>query len=182
MSRIGKQIILIPEAVEIKIGKEKISIKGKKGELKQVLPDFLRVVVKDGKLTVGIKNIEDKKQKSLWGTMNRLIFNMIQGVTDGFEKRLELVGVGYKAEINNNKLILRLGFSHLIEYSIPSDIEITVEKNLVIITGINKQKVGDVAAKIRHFRKPEPYKGKGVKYVDEIIRRKAGKKAVSAGT
>lgn len=182
MSRIGKQIISVPETVEIKIEKQEISVKGKKGELKQVLPDFLRVVVKDSKLTVGIKNIEDKKQKSLWGTMNRLIFNMIKGVTDGFEKRLEIVGVGYKAEVNNNKLILRLGFSHPIEYVISPDIEITTDKNLIIITGTNKQKVGDVAAKIRHFRKPEPYKGKGVKYVDEVIRRKAGKKAVSAGT
>jgi ribosomal protein L6, bacterial type len=182
MSRIGKQIIFVPEAVEIKIEKEEILVKGRKGELKQVLPDFLRVVIKDDKLTVSIKNPEDKKQKSLWGTINRLIFNMIKGVTDGFEKRLELVGVGYKAEVNNNKLILRLGFSHPIEYIISPDIEITTEKNLIIITGINKQKVGDAAAKIRRFRKPEPYKGKGVKYVDEFIRRKAGKKAVSTGT
>ncbi|MCD6442209.1 50S ribosomal protein L6 [bacterium] len=181
MSRIGRQIISVPEEVEIKIVKGEISVKGKKGELKQVLPDFLRVVIKDGKLSVGIKNIEDKKQKSLWGTMNRLIFNMIKGVTDGFEKRLELVGIGYKAEVKDNKLILRLGFSHPIEYTIPSGIEIVTDKNLIIITGINKQRVGDVAAKIRHFREPEPYKGKGVKYVDEVIRRKAGKRAVSAG-
>ncbi len=181
MSRIGRQIISVPETVEIKIEKEEISVKGKNGELKQVLPDFLRVVVKDDKLIVGIKNIKDKKQKSLWGTMNRLIFNMIKGVTDGFEKRLEMVGVGYRAEVKGGKLILRLGFSHPIEYIISPDIEITVEKNLIIITGINKQKVGDEAAKIRRFRKPEPYKGKGVKYVGEVIRRKAGKKAVSAG-
>jgi len=181
MSRIGRQIISIPETVEIKIEKKEIFVKGKKGELKQALPDFLRVVVKDLELTVGIKNVTDKKQKSLWGTMNRLIFNMIKGVTDGFEKKLEMVGVGYRGEVKDDKLILRLGFSHLIEYLIPSDIEIKVEKNLIIITGINKQKVGDVAAKIRRFRKPEPYKGKGVKYVDEVIRRKAGKKAVGAG-
>ena len=114
--------------------------------------------------------------------MNRLIFNMIKGVSDGFEKRLEMVGIGYKAEVKDNKLILRLGFSHPIEYVISPDIEITIDKNLIIIAGTNKQKVGDVAAKIRRFRKPEPYKGKGVKYVDEVIRRKAGKKAVSAET
>jgi len=182
MSRIGKQIIFVPEGVEIKVEKKEISVKGKKGELKQVLPDFLRVLIQGNELTLVIKNIEDKKQKSLWGTMNRLIFNMIKGVTDGFEKRLELVGVGYKAEVNNNKLNLRLGYSHPIEYPISPDIEITTEKNLIIITGISKQKVGDVAAKIRRFRKPEPYKGKGVKYVDEVIRRKTGKKAVGAGT
>ncbi len=182
MSRIGRQIILVPETVEIKIDKEEISVKGKRGELKQVLPDFLRVVIKDDKLTVATKNAEDKKQRSLWGTMNRLIFNMIKGVTDGFEKKLEMVGVGYRGEVKEDKLILRLGFSHLIEYSIPSDIEIKVEKSFIIVTGIDKQKVGDVAAKIRRFRKPEPYKGKGVKYVDEVIRRKAGKKAVSTAT
>ena len=182
MSRIGRQIISIPETVEIKIEKEEISVKGKKGELKQALPDFLRVVVKDAQLTVNIKNVTDKKQKSLWGTMNRLIFNMIKGVTDGFEKKLEMVGVGYRGEVKEDKLILRLGSSHLIEYPIPSDIDIKVEKSFIIITGIDKQKVGDVAATIRRFRKPEPYKGKGVKYVDEVIRRKAGKKAVSAGS
>ena len=182
MSRIGRQIILVPETVEIKIDKEEISVKGKRGELKQVLPDFLRVVIKDDKLTVATKNAEDKKQRSLWGTMNRLIFNMIKGVTDGFEKKLEMIGVGYRGEVKEDKLILRLGFSHLIEYSIPSDIEIKVEKSFIIVTGIDKQKVGDVAAKIRRFRKPEPYKGKGVKYVDEVIRRKAGKKAVSTAT
>ncbi len=182
MSRIGKQIISIPETVEIKIEKEEISVKGKKGELKQSFPDFLRVVVKDAQLTVNIKNITDKKQKSLWGTMNRLIFNMIKGVTDGFEKKLEMVGVGYRGEVKEDKLILRLGFSHLIEYIIPSDIDIKVEKSFIIITGIDKQKVGDVAATIRRFRKPEPYKGKGVKYVDEVIRRKAGKKAVGTGS
>jgi len=182
MSRIGRQIISIPETVEIKIEKEEISVKGKKGELKQALPDFLRVVVKDAQLIVNIKNVTDKKQKSLWGTMNRLIFNMIKGVTDGFEKKLEMVGVGYRGEVKEDKLILRLGFSHLIEYPIPSDIDIKVEKSFIIITGIDKQKVGDVAATIRRFRKPEPYKGKGVKYVDEVIRRKAGKKAVGAGS
>jgi len=182
MSRVGKQIISIPETIEIKIENKEIFVKGQKGELKQVLPDFLRVVIKGQELNLTIGNIKDRKQKSLWGTMNRLIFNMIKGVTDGFEKRLELVGVGYRAEVNDDKLILRLGFSHLIEYPIPSDIKITVEKNLIIITGINKQRVGDVAAKIRRFRKPEPYKGKGVKYVDEVIRRKVGKKAVGAGS
>ncbi len=182
MSRIGKQIISVPEAVEIKIEKKKISVKGKRGELEQALPDFLRVVVKDSKLTVGVKNITDKRQKSLWGTMNRLIFNMIEGVTTGFEKKLEMVGIGYRGEVKDDKLILRLGFSHLIEYPIPSGIEIKVEKSFIIITGIDKQKVGDVAATIRRFRKPEPYKGKGVKYVDEVIRRKAGKKAVGAGS
>ncbi len=182
MSRVGKQIISIPETIEIKIENKEIFVKGQKGELKQALPDFLRVVIKGQELNLTIGNIKDRKQKSLWGTMNRLIFNMIKGVTDGFEKRLELVGVGYRAEVNDDKLILRLGFSHLIEYPIPSDIKITVEKNLIIITGINKQRVGDVAAKIRRFRKPEPYKGKGVKYVDEVIRRKVGKKAVGAGS
>ena len=99
MSRIGRQIILVPETVEIKIDKEEISVKGKRGELKQVLPDFLRVVIKDDKLTVATKNAEDKKQRSLWGTMNRLIFNMIKGVTDRFEKKLEMVGVGYRGDV-----------------------------------------------------------------------------------
>lgn len=182
MSRVGRQIISIPEKVEINIVGKEIIVKGEKGELKQVLPDFLRVITKDQELNLTVGNIKDKKQKSLWGTINRLIFNMIKGVKDGFEKRLELVGVGYRAEVNGDKLILRLGFSHPIEFPIPSGIEITVEKNFIIITGISKQQVGDVAAKIRRFRKPEPYKGKGVKYIDEVIRRKTGKKATGSGT
>lgn len=181
MSRIGKQIIRVPSGVEIKLTKSEILVKGQKGELKQELPSFLKVEINGDDLRVRAENSEDKKQKSLWGTMNKLIVNMVQGVSEGFEKRLEMVGVGYRAEVNQNNLVLGIGYSHPVNFSIPDGIEVQVEKNIIIIKGIDKQVVGDVAARIRRLRKPEPYKGKGIKYVGEVIRRKVGKKAAGAG-
>jgi large subunit ribosomal protein L6 len=181
MSRIGKQIIKIPSSIEIKILKNEVLVKGPKGELKQELPPFIKVEIDGQDLTLKVEDQENKKQKSLWGTMNRLIANMIKGVTEGFEKKLEMVGVGYRAEVNQNNLILRIGYSHPVDFSIPEGIDVQVEKNIITIKGINKQMVGDTAARIRRLRKPEPYKGKGLKYVDEVIRRKAGKKTATAG-
>lgn len=182
MSRIGKQPILIPDRVEVKLENRNILISGPKGELKQVLPDFVNVEIGDNQLKVSVKDSQIKKQRSSWGTFARLIFNMTIGVSKGFEKKLELVGVGYRAQITDNILKLTIGFSHPVEFLIPKGVEIKVEQNnIIIVSGIDKQLVGEVAAQIRRLRKPEPYKGKGIKYSDEVIRKKAGKKAVATG-
>lgn len=180
MSRVGKQIIVVPKDVEVKLQDQYLLIKGPKGELNQKLLSFLSIDISDNELKLSVKNPREKKQRSIWGTFNRLISNMIIGVTQGFEKKLEIIGVGYKAQINNNKLILNVGFSHPVEYLIPKDVEVNIEKNVITVKGIDKQLVGEVSAQIRKIKKPEPYKGKGIKYVDEVIRRKAGKKKQSA--
>lgn len=176
MSRIGKQPIIIPDGVEVKIDKDLILIKGKKGELTQKL--ISEVEIKDK--TIILKEPKKTKESSaLWGTFRALIANMVEGVSRGFEKKLIIEGVGYRAALNGNKLVLNLGYSHPIEIQAPKGIEFKIEKNTIIISGPDKQMVGQVAADIRIQRKPEPYKGKGIRYDGEIIRRKAGKKAVS---
>ncbi|MBU1136875.1 50S ribosomal protein L6 [Patescibacteria group bacterium] len=187
MSRIGKKTILIPANVEIKISGNEISVKGPKGELFLSLPDELAVSIKEvgaeaekiRELTTAVKN-KTKRSPALWGLFRSLIFNMVYGVTSGFEKKLEINGVGYRAIIEGKKLVLNLGLSHPIEIEAPEGIEFKVEKNLITISGADKQLVGQIAAKIRAQKKPEPYKGKGIKYLDEVIRRKSGKKAASA--
>ena len=181
MSRVGKQPINIPEGVEVKIENQTVKVKGPKGELTQSIHPKVLISQKDKEIVVTIKNEKDKSQQALWGTFQRLIFNMVEGVTKGYEKKLELVGVGYKAVIQEKNLVLNVGFSHPVNFEIPEGIEMKVEKNTITIAGINKQSVGQVAAEIRAIRKPEPYKGKGIKYVDEIIRRKAGKAAKAVG-
>ncbi len=181
MSRIGRKIILIPKGVEIKITDQKISIKGPQGNLEQALPKFVKIEIKDQELKVLVDNPEKKEQKACWGTMAALIRNMIKGVQEGFEKTLELVGVGYRAELKGDKIILNIGFSHPIEFNLPAKVEAKVEKNSIILKSIDKQLLGETAARIRRFRKPEPYKGKGIKYAGEIIRRKAGKKVSTGG-
>ena len=180
MSRVGKQIIEIPAGVEIQLEKGNIKVKGPKGELSLDIHPLVLVDYKDNQITVNVKDPKIKEQKSLWGLFNRLISNLVVGVVDGFKKELEVNGVGYKAIIEGDVLNLQLGYSHPIDYKIPDGIEITVEKNLITISGIDKQSVGQTAAEIRLLRKPEPYKGKGIKYVDEIIRRKVGKAAAKA--
>ncbi len=180
MSRIGKKPIIIPDEVNVKIDGDLVVVKGPKGELKLNLASGVEVEQKEKKLEINVKNENEKKYKSLWGTFRQLINNMVVGVTKGFEKKLEINGVGYKAEISSGKereLILNVGYSHPVNFKIPENIEIQIEKNIITITGIDKQLVGETAAKIRKIRKPEPYKGKGIKYLDEVIRRKAGKQA-----
>lgn len=182
MSRIGNRPISIPDGVEVKKEDQKVIVKGTKGTLEQSLPSFIKLEIKDNEIKVLVENPNDKEERSCWGTIAALIRNMIKGVKEGFEKKLELVGVGYRAELKGESLVLNLGFSHPINFKIPEGIEVKVEKNTIIIQGIDKQLVGEVAAKIRKFRKPEPYKGKGIKYSDEIIRRKAGKKVSATGS
>lgn len=175
MSRIGKQIIKIPEGVEVKVAENKLTVKGKKGELTLDLHPVIKLAIKDDQIQVSVDDPQQKASRSLWGTHRALIANLIEGVTEGFVKKLEFNGVGYRVTISGQKMVLLLGFSHPIEYTLPAGISGKVEKNTITISGIDKIIVGQVAAEIRSFRKPEPYKGKGIKYDDEIIRRKAGK-------
>ncbi|EAK5889721.1 50S ribosomal protein L6 [Campylobacter lari] len=174
MSRIGKQPVAIPSGVEVKL--EGNLLKFKKGNLVKELDTKanVNVEIKEGQILFSPKG-EDRQSRAYWGTYRALAQNIIIGLTDGFSKTLEINGVGYKAALKGKVLELALGFSHPINYAIPEGIEITVDKNNVIIKGSDKQVVGQVAAQIREFRPPEPYKGKGVKYSDERIIRKAGK-------
>ncbi|EFO9213253.1 50S ribosomal protein L6 [Campylobacter lari] len=174
MSRIGKQPVAIPSGVEVKL--EGNLLKFKKGNLAKELDTKanVNVEIKEGQILFSPKG-EDRQSRAYWGTYRALTQNIIIGLTDGFSKTLEINGVGYKAALKGKVLELALGFSHPINYAIPEGIEITVDKNNVIIKGNDKQVVGQVAAQIREFRPPEPYKGKGVKYSDERIIRKAGK-------
>jgi len=176
MSRIGKQPIEIPEGVEIKIDQGEIRIKGPKGELIQDVPREIEVTIEDKKVMVKLKKGTNRQAPALWGLSRALIFNMIKGVTQGYEKKLEIEGVGYRVALEGKKLVLNLGFSHPIEVEAPEGIEFKIEKNLITVSGINKQLVGQVASNIRDKKKPEPYKGKGIHYLGEVIKRKAGKK------
>lgn len=181
MSRIGKQPIIIPDGVELTIENNTISAKGPKGELSIVIhPQVL--LERDGQIiNVKVKNEENKFERSIWGTSRKLISNVIEGVTKGFEKKLEVNGVGYNASVSGNKLVLKVGYSHPVDFDLPQGITATIEKNVITLNSIDKQLLGDTAAQIRSVRKPEPYKGKGIKYSDEQIRRKAGKAAAKAG-
>lgn len=177
MSRIGKQPIPITSGVTVSIEGDLIKVKGSKGEDVLKIHPHVTITDTDGALTVAVKHPEDKQDRALWGLYRALIANMVQGVSQGFEKKLEMVGVGYKANVQGNKIVLEVGFSHPVEIELLEGVVCTVEKNTITIAGFNKQAVGELAARIRAVRKPEPYKGKGIKYIDEVIRRKAGKAA-----
>jgi len=176
MSRIGLKPIDIPSGVEVKINEGNlVEVKGPKGTIKTQFDPQMDIKIEDNKVIVSRPN-ETKKYKSLHGLTRTLISNAIEGVTKGFEKKLEIVGTGYRAQKQGKKVVFNLGYSHPIELEEPEGIEVEVPSaNQVIVKGIDKQLVGNFAAKIRDLRKPEPYKGKGIKYVDEVIRRKAGK-------
>ena len=182
MSRIGKLPIDIPSGVEVKFSNGTLTVKGPKGELTQAIDPLVKIEITDNQITV-VPLAETKQARSFHGLYRSLASNMVEGVTKGFSKRLEINGVGYRAQIQGKKIVLNLGHSHPIEYQIPEGITAEMDKdknNILQISGIDKQQVGQVAAEIREFRKPEPYKGKGVKYEDEYIRRKAGKAAAAA--
>lgn len=179
MSRVGKLPIEIPSGVTITLDGLKVTVKGSKGELSFEHHPSMKIEIADNIVTV-IRPDETKTNRSLHGTTRALINNMVEGVTKGFEKKLEVRGVGYRFNISGSKLNLSLGFSHPIEFQSPDGITITADeanKNVMIIQGIDKQLVGETAARIREYRKPEPYKGKGVRYVDEYVPMKQGKKA-----
>lgn len=182
MSRLAKKPIVIPKEVEVKLENDLLTVKGPKGELKQKIHPLVKIKVDNSGLKVEVENKEDKEQKSLQGTFCRLISNMIKGVREGFEKRLEIIGVGFKSNVKDKTLILNIGFSHSVEFKIPDGVEIKTEKNTISVRGIDKQLVGETAAQIRRIRKPEPYKGTGIRYAGEAIRRKAGKAVKSVGS
>ncbi|OGF21027.1 50S ribosomal protein L6 [Candidatus Falkowbacteria bacterium RIFOXYB2_FULL_38_15] len=181
MSRIGKKPILIPAGVEVKIDQDFIIVKGAKSELKLKTHPHVNVLLNDKEINITVKEPDIKSDKALWGLYGSLIKNMILGVTTGFQKKLEINGVGYKVQANGDKLTLNLGFSHPVDFIIPKDISAIVEKNTISISGPDKQLVGQIAASLRALKPPEPYKGKGIKYSDETIKRKAGKAAKAAG-
>lgn len=181
MSRIGKKPIIVPDKVEIKITGNQIDVKGPLGSSSMTLLPNLQISQQDKTITL-TRQKEDSITRSAHGLTNRLLSNIIYGVVQGYQKELELIGVGYKVAMKGSNLELFIGFSHPVVYTPPAGIKIQVDKNNIKITGIDKQLVGETAAKIRDFKKPEPYKGKGLKYIDEHIRRKAGKMATSAGS
>ena len=176
MSRIGRMPIAIPSGVTVEVAENnKVTVKGPKGTLERVLPEAMDIKV-DGEEVVVSRPNDLKKNKALHGLTRTLIYNMVVGVTEGYEKKLEVNGVGYRAAKSGNKLTLNLGYSHPVEMEDPEGIETVVEgQNKIIVKGLSKEKVGQFAAEIRDKRRPEPYKGKGIKYADEVIRRKVGK-------
>ena len=182
MSRIGKQLITVPAGVTISVGNDNVvTVKGPKGELKQAIDRDIKVEVKDGQASV-IRPTDQIRHRALHGLYRALIANLVKGVTDGYSKKLELIGVGFKAANQGNVIDLALGYSHNIIFEVPKELKVATEQlkgqnPIITLEGIDKQLVGQVAAKLRSLRKPEPYKGKGVRYVGEVVRKKAGKAA-----
>lgn len=177
MSRIGKKPIPIPKGVEVVSTGGTLTVKGPRGMLKRNLHPKVTVRVQDGVATVSVPD-ESKESKSLHGLFRVLLHNMVKGVSEGFERILEIVGVGYRAEVSGKTATLNLGYSHPIVFELPDGVDMKVDRTRIVLSGIDKELVGQTAAKIRALRPPEPYKGKGIKYADEYIRRKAGKAGV----
>jgi large subunit ribosomal protein L6 len=178
MSRIGKKPIVVPNGVEIQFDGEILTVKGPKGELRRSIHPSVELTIDNSRISLSVSD-ESKKSRSLFGLFRTLISNMVVGVTEGFRKTLEISGVGYRVELSGNSLILNLGYSNPITYDIPTGINAQLEqRNRIILSGIDKELLGATAAKIRDMRAPEPYKGKGVRYLGERIRRKAGKTGI----
>jgi large subunit ribosomal protein L6 len=178
MSRLGVQPTTIPSGVEATFAEGVLTVKGPKGELKRTVTADISITIADG--TVAVAPAKDtNRARALWGTFSSHVKNMIVGVTEGFEKQLEVEGVGFRADAQGNKLVLNVGYSHPVELTAPEGVAISVEKNLITVSGIDKEAVGQFAANVRAVRKPEPYKGKGIHYVGEYIIRKQGKRAVA---
>jgi large subunit ribosomal protein L6 len=176
MSRIGKKAVPIPSGVTANVEGQTVKMKGPKGNLQLVLPEEVAVTMENGAIKVDPRN-ETKRARSMWGTSRTLVANLVTGVTKGFEQKLEITGVGYRAALQGKNLQLALGYSHDVVFPIPEGITVAIPKPTeVLISGVDKQKVGQVASDIRDFRRPEPYKGKGVRYAGEYIFRKEGKK------
>jgi large subunit ribosomal protein L6 len=174
MSRIGKMPIPLPKAVEVDITDGRVRVKGPKGELSRAIPTTISIVRDDGILRIE-RGSDEPTQRSLHGLTRSLIANMVTGVTDGFTRRLEVNGVGYRAAVTGGNLVLQVGYSHPVLYPAPPGISFAVAANAITVSGADKELVGEVAAQIRRVRPPEPYKGKGIKFAEEVIRRKAGK-------
>lgn len=177
MSRVGKNPVELPAGVQVTVADGVCTVKGKRGELKLPLTPFVDVKVEDGKITVTPVVGRSGEGVAMWGTTRALLANMVKGVTDGFSKGLEIQGTGFRAAVQGSNLVMNLGYSHDVIYPIPSDVKITTPRpTAIMVEGNDKQRVGQVALDIRSFRKPEPYKGKGVRYDNEVLRRKEGKK------
>lgn len=177
MSRLGKLPIELGEGTQAGIENDFIVVKGSKGELKEKTHNLVKIEISGKEIKVKVSNPENKNERALWGLYRSLVKNMVQGVEEGFEKKLEINGVGFRAAVSGKKLTLNVGFSHQVDFALPEGISAAVEGNVITVNGINKQLVGETAAQIRKIRKPEPYKGKGIKYVDEVIIKKVGKTA-----
>lgn len=176
MSRVGKNPIPLPSGVSVEIAGREVSVKGQRGALSATLAPEVSVSLEDGKIVVRPRD-ESKRSRQMWGLSRSLLNNMVKGVSEGFTVNLEIVGVGHRASVSGRTLTLELGYSHSIKYEIPEGVEIRCERpTLINVSGAARRQVGQVAAEIRAFKRPEPYKGKGVKYADEMIRRKEGKK------
>jgi large subunit ribosomal protein L6 len=176
MSRIGKKPVTIPGGVTARVNGQEVAMKGPKGELKHVLVDALVAKLENNELEVAMRE-DTKEARAMWGMSRTMVANLITGVTEGFTKKLEITGVGYRAAVQGQNVQLQLGYSHDVVHPIPQGIQVVCPKPTeIVITGIDKQKVGQVAAELRHYRPPEPYKGKGVRYAGEFILRKEGKK------
>lgn len=185
MSRIGKQPVLIPAKTKVEVQGQRVTVEGPKGRLELQVPHPITVTVQDGKVVATTTQL-DRTGKSRWGLTRSLLANMVKGVNEGYSKQLLVEGVGFRAAVQGTTLTLNVGYSHPINFSIPKGIKVTVadtadKKPQITIEGADKQLVGEVAARIRRFYKPEPYKGKGIRYVNEQVRRKAGKTVTSAG-
>jgi len=178
MSRVGKKPIAIPNGTSVDVKDKDIKVSGPKGSLTLKLPQEIKATVKENDIIVELTDQGDPSG-ALWGLYRNLMNNLVIGVNQGYSKQLEINGIGFKAVVQGQKVVLNVGYSHPVNFEIPAGIEVKVEKNLITISGTDKQLVGQVAANIREIKKPEPYQGKGIKYIDEIIRRKAGK-AVTA--
>lgn len=180
MSRVGKKTIIIPAGVTVTQTDHILRVKGAKTELTLTLHPHISVTIGDGVVDLEVTKPDLKSDRALWGLFRNLIKNMIDGVTSGFSKQLEVNGIGYRVVLSGKKLVMELGFSHPVEFLLPEGIEAAIDKNLITLKGADKQLLGETTARIRSIRPPEPYKGKGIKYVEEVIRRKAGK-AVKTG-
>jgi large subunit ribosomal protein L6 len=181
MSRIGKKPIAVPQGVEVTMNGNVATVKGPKGELSQEIHPWVTIEINNGEITTTVKDQENHRQKAMWGTVSALLKVMILGVTEGYEIKLEINGVGYQWQVSGQKLTVKAGYSHPVIVEIPEGVKAVAEGNVLTLTSIDKQLLGEIAANIRKIRKPEPYKGKGIKYMDEQIKRKQGKQAAGAG-
>ncbi len=181
MSRLGKLPIKIPAGVQVKVDKDFIVVKGPKAELKEVTNESVNIEINGEQIEVSVKDPENKKQRALWGLYRNLVNNLVEGVTKGFERKLEINGVGYRVQAQGRKLILSVGYSHPVEFDLPEGVDGKVQDNLITLTCPDKRLLGETAFKLRSVKKPEPYKGKGIKYLEEVIRRKEGKAAAGKG-
>lgn len=180
MSKIGKKPIAIPEGAEVQLKDGALFFKGKEGSLELRILPYIKTEIKDGQIQF-TASADHKQARANWGTIASLTRNAIEGVKSGFGKKLQLEGVGYRASMEGKNLVLTVGFSHPVKFEPPAEVKVSVEKSIISISGPSKILVGEVAAQIRRIKKPEPYQGKGIRYVGEVIRRKAGKKAAAAG-